>query len=367
MYFLEGIRSKVNIVFDYQIFLAQKFGGVSRYHVEIKKCFDSMREISCRIPILFSQNEYLHRYYGKNKTIGINRLKHICNKLFTAISVLFKKTDIIHVTWYDQYIFNYKFFSKAKKVVTIHDMIHELYPEDFPEGERINKKRYIYDSDLIIAVSKNTKNDILHLYPEVSESKIKVIYESGTIADITLPIEGLPEKYILYVGKRDLYKNFTLFFKAVSTLLLNNDNLYLVCLGNEFSNEEKSLIEDAGLKNKVKVFGITDEQLNYAYKNAICFVYPSLYEGFGLPILEAMSNSCPCVLSNSSSLPEVGGNAAVYFDPEDEIDIYEKVKLVLENDSIRQDLIPKGHIQAKKFSWKKCSEEIVKEYEKLLT
>lgn len=229
-------------------------------------------------------------------------------------------------------------------------MCQEIYEHDELKHEIALKKAHILKSDLIIAVSENTKNDILHFYPVVDPEKIKVIYEAPVKIDNVKEISGLPDKYILYVGQREKYKNFLFFIDSICDLLKEDKDLYVVCLGPECSENENNTFEKLGISNKVKFFKINDEELNFAYQNARCMVYPSLYEGFGLPVLEAMQNGCPCVISNTSSLPEVGGNAAMYFDPTNKIDINEKVNKMLNDKSLNIKYSKMGLERVKDFS-----------------
>ena len=149
--------------------------------------------------------------------------------------------------------------------------------------------------------------------------------------------------------------------------MLVKNNVKLVCAGGRgFSDEETEIINQMRISNYVEHKEVNDEILSELYSNALCFVFPSLYEGFGIPVLEAFSCKCPCVLSNTSSLPEVAGDAAVYFDPSDKDSIIYAIECVLVNQSLQQELIEKGTQRLKSFSWSKMKNNTFEVYKKLL-
>ena len=155
--------------------------------------------------------------------------------------------------------------------------------------------------------------------------------------------DPLPEKYLLFVGDRSLYKNFYLFAEAVAPLVKTDPGLRLVCVGGRpFSGQENAFFRYHGLDGKVDYQQVNDTTLAGLYRGAIAFVYPSLYEGFGIPVLEAFSCDCPAILSNTSSLPEVGGDAAAYFDPKDASSIRETVCRVVCDRGLREKMIARG-------------------------
>ena len=178
--------------------------------------------------------------------------------------------------------------------------------------------------------------------------------EKGTI------LTTLPKKYLLFVGNRGLYKNFIRFFDAVVPLLQKDHDLVLLCAGGgTFYPHEIKSIEDNNLKSQVVQYRFKDSELHDIYKNAIAFVFPSEYEGFGIPVLESMISGCPAILSNVSSLPEIGGDAAVYFDPYNVEDIRNKVEKVLTDENLRSVMIEKGLRQAEVFTWEKTFEQFI--------
>jgi len=309
----------------------------------------------------------LQRFLGRMSIIDHPEIKN----LKTSDELLEKSDyDVFHPTYFDNY-----FINNLKKpfVLTVYDMIYEIYSERFFKNTNrfIRKqKELINKATHIIAISENTKKDIIDIC-NIGEEKISVVYLGNSfnytksdIFDLTLP-----EKYILYVGDRHIYKNYEFFLKSIKPLLIKDKDLFLICAGSVgLSSKEKQFLISNRLADKVIHLPLIDDKvLMNLYSRAFCFVFPTLYEGFGIPILEAFSCGCPAVLSNTSSLPEVGGDdAAVYFDPEDSESILEAVRNVISSSTQRDNLRQKGYEQLKKFSWRKCAVETKKVYESVI-
>lgn len=353
---------KLKIFYDYQIMLLQKYGGISRYYFELLSRINLSDSACADAYCIGNKNAYFASYYNaiSNKHLrGVG----ILNRL-VALKKL-KIYDIVHPTYYHPYILKSKY---NKLVITVYDMIHELFPQMFSKNDKTaeNKKKLIYGADHIIAISENTKKDILKLYPDISSDKITVIYIGSNM--VRPPVQAniiLPEKYILFVGNRDGYKNFATFFRSVRTILLKDPDLSLLCLGGgRFNEAEQILIKDVA--KQVVQMDVFDADLAYAYSKALCFVFPSQYEGFGIPTLEAFGCDCPVVLSNSSSMPEVGGDAVVYIDPNDEKDMHDKILQVISDANLRQQMILKGRNQLSKFNWDNIANETINCYKKVV-
>ncbi len=351
----------MKILYDHQCFVMQQYGGISRYHYHLIKELNKLNNVKAELALKYSNNFYI----SNDKEVKVNEFflqksfplkRTILDYLNRLTSVpLIKKAeyDIFHPTYYNPYFLehlNYKPF-----VITAHDTIHEMFPEIANRIDKTleNKKHILSVANFIIANSVNTKNDLMRIY-NISSDKIFVVHLAASI-DKTMAINkekfNLPEKYILYVGSRDFYKNFQKFFIAVEPLLKNNKDLFLISAGGEkFTKEELNLFESKKVKDKILFKEVDDITLATLYANALAFIFPSKYEGFGIPVLEAMNCDCPVITSNKSSLPEVGGDAAVYFDPDDIDDIRQKVEDVIINSDLRNELISKGKMQRNKFS-----------------
>jgi glycosyltransferase involved in cell wall biosynthesis len=249
-------------------------------------------------------------------------------------------------------------------------MIYEKFSDMFsPIDKTTEQKRLlIAKATKIIAISESTKKDLIELFG-IDESKIEVVYLGNSMfpkADIKLGFE-IPKRYLLFVGGRGSYKNFERFIKSISELLTQDKELFVLCTGGgKFSSSEIQLFNELEISKQVLQHNLDDDSLAYFYKNALAFIFPSLYEGFGIPVLESFACGCPLLCSYVSSLPEVAGDAACYFDPYNEESIKDAVMRVLDDTNLRKDLITKGQERLKEFSWKQTAEQTKKIYESVL-
>ncbi len=256
-------------------------------------------------------------------------------------------------------------------------MIYEIFPEYYTFCFDIMRMKLelAKKASKIIVISNSTKEDLMRIF-EIDSKKIEVIYlgcsfegdKINSNSAKNLFSVNLPEKYLLYVGSRYFYKNFYYFIRAMRNILYMNSDLSIICAGSEdFNKQDYYYFESLGLKDKIiSIKDCDDNSLAYLYKNAIAFVLPSLYEGFGIPILEAFFNGCPVAVSNTSSLPEVAGNAAIYFDPKSLSSIHEAINEIIYNHDLRKELVEKGYKQLKKFSWNNTAKETIKVYNSIL-
>jgi glycosyltransferase involved in cell wall biosynthesis len=220
----------------------------------------------------------------------------------------------------------------------------------------------------VICVSQNTKRDLINLLG-VDHEKVSVVYH-GFKFGLPVPEKPAPvsKPYILFVGMRGGHKNFANLLRAYSLSLKLRRELSLICFGGgPFSREERLLMKSLSIPatSVVQIAG-DDNVLSGLYLSATAFIYPSLYEGFGLPLLEAMSLGCPVICSNASSFPEVVGEAAVMFYPEDPDAIREAIEKVVFSPDLMDSLIQRGHERIKQFSWSKCARETLRVYEQQL-
>ncbi|MFN4150098.1 MAG: glycosyltransferase family 4 protein [Candidatus Sericytochromatia bacterium] len=294
---------------------------------------------------------------------------HLLNRLYSIVCLLFSDYDLFIPTNFNPYF--QRFIKKNKPyVLTVHDMIDELYPFQTDYYERIvnYKKRCIENASMIIAISDKTKSDILRFYPQV-ENKIAVVKHGYSPKVTNFSIKNRIDKYgsyILFVGKRDGYKNFEFMIKNLHEFLKNN-NINLCCIGGgDWTNDEKSLIEKLDLVQKTFQISAPEDEICQYYCNALFFIYPSEYEGFGLPILEAFSNDCPILLSNSSCFPEIAGDAASYFELNNSTDFKDKVELMFKNVDKREELKKKGREMLLEYSIEKCIQETFNVYKQAL-
>lgn len=352
----------MKIQYDHQIFTMQHYGGISRYFYELIKRFDGI-ENSCDVATLFTDNAYynkefnpkLNRILPDSHFMGKGRITSFFNKRKSLQEVQKGDFDIFHPTYYDDYFLNT--IKGRPFVITFYDMIHEKFSNQFEslksDTKIYNRKKLLLEnSSKVIAISETTKKDIIELF-DVDASKIDVVYLGNSLQNFDIgngPI--VEDDYILFVGNRGQYKNFIFFVSAVAQLLIDN-NLKLVCAGGgDFSEEEIILFKYLKLENKVVFKKISnDDVLSNYYTYALFFCFPSLYEGFGIPVLETFACGCPALLSNGGSLPEVGGDAALYFDPTDIQSLRNAANELINSQSLRQSLKEKGFTRLRKFSW----------------
>jgi glycosyltransferase involved in cell wall biosynthesis len=365
----------VRIAFDHKIFQQQKFGGISRYFVSLASEF-----ISSGNQVKIFASPYINNYLkdlpegaleGKHKdTINSSsaRAVHYYNRFISPLQVAAWKPQILHETYYSGYS---SIWNKTPVVTTVYDMIHELFSEQYNWTKELTKiKKLSLDrADHIICISESTKTDLINIL-NIQPDKISVTYLGYDFEIESSPtkVEFNSKPYLLFVGSRGYYKNFTGLLNAVSISSdLKSDFSIIAFGGGGFSLDELAEIKELGFDDSqvTQIEGDDSALYNY-YQKASALVYPSLYEGFGLPPLEAMCNDCPVICSNTSSLPEVVGDAGELFDPYEVDDCIRAIRRVVYSEEYSNTLISLGRIQSQKFSWKKCAEETLSIYKSLI-
>ncbi len=362
----------MKILFDYKIFFQQNYGGPARYFAEL---FESLNEIENNTFILspIYINEFLKNSKFKPNIIGrkiypkkfFGKLYRFYNQKISKFTFQKLNPDILHTTYYDEYLIS----NQKPIVITVHDLIHEIYYKDFGFDKDFRpKKKIIERADQVICVSNATKQDLLKYY-NINEKKISVIYhgKQKTINNKECEFKII-KPYFLYLGSRKRYKNFRILLESFTLEKNIFKDFEIICFGGgKFLKEEKNLFQKLKIReDQIKHYSGNDDVLYYLYKNAVALVYPSHYEGFGMPILEAMNLNCPVISSNTSSMPEVFGDAALSFDPKNKIELLECLKSIAFDDKIKNKIIKNGKIRSELFSWEKCSKETLKVYDKLL-
>lgn len=280
--------------------------------------------------------------------------------------------DIIHSPENSTLVTKLKF---QKKIITVHDIRQHVFPEFNIETmlSYLFLPTTLKNADKIITVSNSTKNDIIN-YFQISADKIQVIYEAADKKfkplehEDLLPIKkkySLDFPFILYVGNLSKHKNIPQLIKAFYNIRKLDCNHKLVIAGKKKWKYKEifDLIDKLDLHDEVIFTGyVSDKDLPALYNLADLFVYPSIYEGFGLPPLEAMACGCPVITSNTSSLPEVVGDAGIMVDPYDVDELSTAIFKVLSNDVVRKDLVIKGLDRVKMFSWEKCAKDTINVY-----
>ena len=254
-------------------------------------------------------------------------------------------------------------YCPVPQVVTIHDLAYLYFPDDFRKKDLwqlINWTKFsVKNAKQIIAVSKTTKKDIIKNYG-IDESKVSFVYNGFEKTAKEKTPEVKAKKFILFVGTIQPRKNLEILIEAFSKFQQTNSDFKLIIVGKKGWLYESIFekVKTMDLEDKIIFTGhVTDEELIWYYKNAFCLTLPSLYEGFGIPVLEAMGYDCPTIISMTSSLPEIGGDASLYFDPKNADDLLQKLNTLNGNSQLRKELIQKGRQRIKDFSWEKCGKE----------
>lgn len=348
----------MRIYYDYQIMLGQKFGGISRYIYEISSRLPALGaevNLSC----IHNHNYYFAERFGLHKMSRLSQgVFHYVNKMKRFIDIKRGDYEIVHPTYYyaDKP-------AKGKFIVTVHDMTHELYEGVYPVSKRVirAKRRIIPQADRIIAVSENTKRDILKYFPTVNPEIISVIYHGSSILPVINSERLVPYDYVLFVGNRSMYKNFSRFTEAMKGIMSHDRDIHVFCAGGgNFTGEEVSSFGE--FNGRFHQAGLSNDDLSRAYNGALCFVFPSEYEGFGIPILEAFACNCPVVCAEASSLPEVAGESAEYFDPLNIDDMAGKIENVIHDEELRRRLKDSGRKRLSLFDWDKAARETLECY-----
>ena len=348
----------MRIYYDYQIMIAQKFGGISRYIYEISSRLPALGA-DVKLSCIHNHNYYFAERFGLHKMSQISRgVFHFVNKAERFFDLKRTDYDIFHPTYYYA-----SKPSRGKFIVTVHDLTQELYEGIYPVSRRVirAKRRIIPQADRIIAVSENTKRDILKFFPAINPEIISVIYHGSSLKPVINSQALLPYDYVLFVGMRSMYKNFARFTEAMKNIMARDKDIHVFCAGGgNFTAEEISSFGE--FSGRFHQAGLSNDDLARAYNGARCFAFPSEYEGFGIPLLEAFACGCPVVCANASSLPEVAENAAEYFSPLDIDDMAGKISEVIRNESLRENLRASGRERLKFFDWDKAARETLECY-----
>jgi glycosyltransferase involved in cell wall biosynthesis len=365
----------MRILYDHQVFSLQDAGGASRYHFELVRNLQGSDGVELEMlmglngsVMPFAALRQTHTKvlaYGTQIKPGLAR--YAINEFFSALAAPLRgRVDIYHPTLYRAL----PWVRRRRIVVTHHDCIHERFPQLFPDAAAIveSKRKLFAQADAILCVSQSSRNDLHHFY-DVAEKKTHVVYHG--FSPLQLPPGDPPavsEPYLLYVGSRAGYKNFGLLLEAFSRSGLAAHYRLLAVGGGLFTPAEQERIASLKLGSSVTVVPKADDAtLARAYRGAALFIYPSLYEGFGFPPLEAMSMGCPVLVNRSSSLPEVCGDAAFYFEASGADELSASLVATL---SDSQSLAMKrrmGEQQVKLYNWRRSAHATLDVYRMLLT
>ena len=359
----------MKIFFDYRIFLHQAGGGISRYIINLSKSLNEKKlknEIFAPIHINKMLKDYSLNlkkdmgFFINRKPLFTSKILDYVNSFSTQFYINKIRPNVYHQTYYG----SFPKLKKTSKVVTVHDLIHEKFHEYYGMPENFRpKKKSLEQADKIICVSKTTKEDLLRFY-NLDEKKIKVINHGHEhILNLTKKKNLNKKNEILYVGGRGKYKNFKNFVQAfVFNQKLKNE-FRIVCFGGGvFNKSEINFFSKNNILDKIRYVEGNDYKLAELYNSSICLVYPSLYEGFGLPIIESMAIGCPVLASEIKPIIETAGDAVIYFNPKKIEDISQKLELFLYQNN-KNKIIEQGFKKVEKFRWSNCAKETLNFYD----
>lgn len=367
----------MRIAFDYQSF-CQQYSGVSRYFVRLaEQLIAGKQDVGIFAP--------LHRnHYVKELPSGVvfgralncypprgGRAVVLLNHVISKRAIQKWLPQVVHETYYSRWGGSTP--RSCPTVVTVYDMIHELFRDHFPARDKTTmlKRMAIDRADHVICISECTRRDVVNLFG-IREEKLSVVHLGfERFASFFMPTEKTPaptKPYLLYVGNREGYKNFSAFVRAVASSRRLKVDFHIIAFGGgRFSPSEMALLSELGFQSdQTRQLGGDDKLLGHLYDQAAAFVYPSLYEGFGLPPLEAMAHQCAVISSNTSSMPEVIGEAGEFFDPKSIDDMAVAIERVVYSPSRTQDLIERGRKRLDLFSWERCADRTLDIYRSLV-
>jgi len=368
---------RLRIVYDVRNY-GGTFGGIARYVAELASEMASIEDdnVTFLAPIF---SEPLFGNLAQVKVVGryvrpIRRGRGLAaevNGILARFRLWALAPEIVHEIFYYRKSANPQ---KGRTVVTVYDMVDERCPDALARKESVRgrwsrsiKADAIRRADHVICISASTRNDLIELL-DVEPQKVSVTHLGCRIPN-QLPAQRMvSEPYLLHVGNRGGYKNFAALLLAYARSIRLSRSFRLVCFGGgSFSQDERSMIAASGLEEAALTqLGGDDDILANLYTHAAALVYPSLYEGFGLPPLEAMAHGCPAICSNTSSLPEVVGTAAELFDPTDVESISFAIERVVFSESRTTALREAGPERAGLFSWKDCARKTRAIYEAII-
>ena len=351
----------LRVLFDDEIFSTQFEGGVSRYFTQLVEGLPAVGATPM-LPFHLTCNRYLAQSpafcgWSMPRFAGSRTVLRRINRSLSRRAIDRGGYDIWHATWYDGRTLPHARAWPDKRIVTtVYDMTPELMPEAIPAGignPHEGKLAMVGAADMVVAISAATKADLLRFTP-IPADRIRVIHLGVGDGLLWRPADarpaGLPDRFLRFVGKRGGYKNFAGVAPALAAVLRDRPDLHLVCIGGGPLTAAETA-PFGPMADRVLQRQADDATLAWCYAHAAAFLFPSRYEGFGLPILEAFLNRCPTVLSDRSCFPEIGGEAALYFDPDRTDHLVDQLGRLIGDDATRRRLGEMGAVRAREFTW----------------
>ena len=361
----------MRIAIDEQIFVVQEFGGISRLFSELAEQFYRNPNLGVELQSLSTPviNHYLLDDEGLSKQLNVTEADNHYEAMLRYFLRPARKgeVDLVHNTYYLPR--GFRDYGAAPRVMTIHDMIPEIFPETRRRLDKLTlKHRYFTRADHVICVSEATRRDLERIYG-ATDTPITVVHHGvdQLFQRVDTRVAGMPQDYILFVGHRSAYKDAETLVKAYAKLISHETGPHLLFVGGgAFTRQELATFRSLGITARVHQFSLTESEMPSAYSAARMLVFPSRYEGFGLPALEGMACGTPVLLADSSALPEVGGDAAVYFPPGNADSLASLMLQVLRDDAMRENLVSRGLERTTQWTWTRSAEATARVYERTI-
>jgi glycosyltransferase involved in cell wall biosynthesis len=369
----------MRVAFDHQAFCRRPYTGISRYVVQLTQAL-AAASIDAHIFAPLHINAFLDQaprtlVHGKRVPRPAPPLRPLLRRVNQALSrrsIRHFAPDLVHETYYQR---GSTAPANVPVVLTVHDLIHERFPDEFPAYDQLPpaRRRALGRAAGVICISRRTRDDLLAHYAVPAE-RVSVVHHgvappfslsSAAEAEVAAAVRDTP--FLLYVGQRGGYKNFAALLAAYAGSTALRSSVRLLCVGGDaLSASEQARLRALGIADRVTRLGGSDAMLGAAYRRAVALVYPSRYEGFGMPLLEAMIHGCPVAASRGGALPEILGGAGVSFDPDDIDEQRQTLEDLVASADVRERLRARGLARAQAFSWQRCARETLAVYRSLV-
>jgi glycosyltransferase involved in cell wall biosynthesis len=361
----------IRVLFDNQIFQLQSHGGISRYFTELIREFNSNPSLGIE-PVLSQDKVHNKHLLNESGIVGLkpihSRLRAFLNLLSFQLLVRRRPTDvdIVHSTFYLPGFFPKK--TGALAAVTVYDMIPELYPDRRRLwNPHFQKKSYLRKADLVVAISESAANDMKNVLGIDRESTITYLGVGTEFQSGLEPPSWITAPYFVFVGNRSGYKDADVAFEAFALVAKSNPELRLLLVGGGLlSTGELNALRSLGISSRVEQRNVSNSDLPNAYSNALGLLYPTRYEGFGLPLLEAMASEIPVLCSNTDINREIAGEAGNFFEVGNSKALADLMASVFITPEGFKDRLSLGKSRSKEFTWRRCAEITANSYRKLL-